>query len=76
MIKRFFQLLALFTFAVAFTSCEGLLDNCKVCSLNTYEDGALILEQSEAEYCDTELLTIQAIPSETNGNLVTRWVCK
>jgi len=76
MIKRIFYMLSLFAISVAFTSCEGLLDNCKVCSLNTYEDGALILSQSEAEYCDAELVAIQAIQPETNGNLVTRWVCK
>jgi len=76
MIKKLIYLFSLLAISVAFTSCEGLLDNCKVCSLNTYENGALILEQSEAEYCDAELISIQAIPQETNGNLVTRWECK
>lgn len=74
--KKFIGYTCLFLISVAFTSCEGLLDNCKVCSLNTYEDGAKILSQSEAEYCDAELLAIQAIPAETDGNLVIRWECK
>jgi hypothetical protein len=74
--KKIAQVFSLVIISLAFTSCEGLLDNCKVCSLNTYEDGALILSQSEAEYCDAELISIQATPAQTNGNLVIKWECK
>jgi len=58
-----------------FTGCEGLFGNCKICSLNTYENDNLILSQSEAEYCDAELISIQAIRPTTDGNTVTKWEC-
>lgn len=62
--------------ASVFTSCEGLLDNCKTCSLNTYEDGALISSAQSAEYCDAELVVIQATPDVTVGTTVTKWECE
>jgi len=61
--------------ALGLNSCEGLLDDCMICSLNTYEDGVLILEQNEAEYCGTELASILAQPKETLGNTSIYWEC-
>ena len=61
--------------ATAFTGCEGLLDNCKVCSLNTYENDVLILSQNEADYCDAELISIQAQSPQYIGNTVILWEC-
>ena len=74
--KYLFYVICLVVTSVAFTSCEGLFGNCKICSLNTYEDGNLINTQSEAEYCDADLISIQAIAPVSSGNTVTRWECK
>ena len=57
------------------SSCEGLLDDCMICSLNTYEDGVLTLKQNEAEYCGTELTSVLAQPRETIGNTSIYWEC-
>ena len=62
--------------SISFTGCEGILDNCKVCSLNTYEDGVLSSSTSETEYCGAELATILATKDVVDGNLVTKWECR
>lgn len=61
--------------AAGLTSCEELFNNCKICSLNTYEDGALISTASEAEYCGSDLIKIEATPPVTVGNTTTEWEC-
>jgi len=61
--------------AASFSSCEDLLNNCKTCALNTYEDGVLTSSVQEAEYCDAELIAIQATPDVTIGNTVSKWEC-
>lgn len=66
--------LAIISFS--FTGCEELLDNCKVCSLNTYEDGVLINSSSETEYCGSKLVTILATKDIVDGGLVTKWECR
>ena len=72
--KKIFYILSLLIIASLFTRCEGF-GNCKVCRLNTYEDGNLILSASEAEYCDAELIGIQARPDIINGSTVSKWEC-
>lgn len=62
--------------ASIFTSCEGILDNCKTCTLNTYENGVLINSARAAEYCDSDLIAIQATPDVTVGTTVTKWECE
>ncbi len=62
--------------ALSFNSCEGL--KCKVCSQNTYNasTGDLINAGSEAEYCDAELIKIEATPDATILGVTTKWVCR
>ncbi len=61
--------------AISFTACEGL--TCKVCSQNTYNStGGLITAGSETEYCDTDLVRIQATPPVTVLGVTTKWVCR
>ena len=74
--KKLFYLGAFLFAASILTSCEGLLDNCKTCSLNTYEDGVLINSAQTAEYCDTDLIAIQATPDVTVGTTVSKWECE
>ncbi|MCA1757302.1 MAG: hypothetical protein LC649_07590 [Bacteroidales bacterium] len=62
--------------SVSFTGCEGLLDDCKVCSINTYEDDLLIHSTDETEYCGAQLAIILSTPEEVDGNLVSRWECR
>jgi hypothetical protein len=69
-------LLFLTVVSISFSGCEGMLDDCKICSLNTYEDGLLIHSTSETEYCGVQLATILATPEEVDGNLVNKWECR
>jgi len=75
--KRKLYYLAGFVFMVlAFNSCD-LLKNCKTCQQNTYNSSnALITSGSESEYCDAELITIQATKDVTIGGITTKWVCR
>ena len=73
--KKAFIFAAFLLMAAGITSCEGLLDNCKICSLNTYEDGVLINSAQTAEYCDADLVAIQATPPSTVGSTTTQWEC-
>lgn len=62
--------------ALSFTGCEGMLDDCKVCSINTYDNGILINSTDETEYCGVELAGILAKPDVVDGNLVSKWECR
>lgn len=76
--KRFLILAAGFILiSISFTSCEGLLGNCKICQQNTYNSsGTLITEGQETEYCDDALLRIEATPPVTVLGVTTKWVCR
>lgn len=73
--KRILFFAALLLIAAGFTSCEEIFDNCKICRLNTYEDGNLINSAQEAEYCGSELIRIQNTPPVTVGTTTTKWEC-
>lgn len=73
--KRYLFITAFLLVAAAFTSCEDLFDNCKICSLNTYENDVLINSAQEAEYCGTDLIAIEQTPPATVGSTTTRWEC-
>ena len=74
--KRALYLAAFLIAASCFSSCEGLLSNCKVCSLNYYENDVLTNSVSEAEYCDEELIAVQIAPNEDlGGGVVAKWEC-
>lgn len=75
--KKLFYLASVIIIAASFNGCEGL-NNCKTCSLNTYDsNGDLISKVKEAEYCDAKLVTIQATPDYTDPvtGTTTKWVC-
>lgn len=59
---------------ISFTGCEGF-GSCKVCRLNLIENGAVIGSLNEAEYCDTELIGIQATPNEVINGVTHSWEC-
>ena len=73
--KKFLYLAAFLMIAAGITSCEDVLDNCKICRLNTYENGVLINSAQEAEYCGSELIAIQSTPPTTVGSTTTKWEC-
>ncbi|MDT8400618.1 MAG: hypothetical protein RQ743_02895 [Bacteroidales bacterium] len=73
--KKIVYLFLFFLLSAGLSSCEALLDDCKVCRLNVYESGNLVNSMQEAEYCATELVTIQNTPPQTDGALTYRWEC-
>lgn len=77
MIKRnlFFRILLILAFSPLFSACEDL-SGCMICQLNTYEDGLLIIEGGESEYCGPELAVIRATADEVDGVYTYRWECR
>jgi len=74
--KRKLFLGASFLFiAWAFTSCEALSD-CGFCKNVTYENGSVINEGTETEYCGQDLITKKATPPVTVGALTTKVECR
>ncbi len=74
--KRKLLFVASFLFiAWAFTSCEALSD-CGFCKNVTYENGTVILEGSETEYCGEDLIKKKATPPVTVGALTTKVECR
>jgi len=59
--------------AWAFNSCEGL--TCKTCKQVTYIDGDYDHEGDSYEYCDAELLAIEAMDDFILGSTRTAWEC-
>ena len=62
--------------ASAFSSCDALSKTCKFCKTVTYENGSVINSTAETEYCGTDLVTKEATPDITVGNLVTKVECR
>ncbi|HCC71999.1 MAG TPA: hypothetical protein DEQ09_12745 [Bacteroidales bacterium] len=73
--KRVLFFVAFLLIAAGISSCEDVLENCKICRLNTYENGNLINSAQEAEYCGSELIRIQSTPPVTIGSTTTKWEC-
>jgi hypothetical protein len=61
--------------AWAFNSCEGLTD-CGLCRYVTYENGAIINEGPETEYCGDDLIKMKATSPVTIGTLTTKVKCR
>ena len=61
--------------AFSFTTCDAI-KNCKICSQNTYNGSTLITAGSESEYCNADLIKIQATPDVTVLGVTTKWVCR
>jgi hypothetical protein len=72
--KLLFGALYLFI-AWAFTSCESLSD-CGFCKNVTYENGTVINEGSETEYCGQDLITKKVTPPVTVGSVTTKVECR
>jgi len=70
--KKILFAAGLFFIAWGFTACE---DNCGFCKTVTYENGVIINEGTETEYCGTDLLTQKAKPDITVGDLTTKVEC-
>jgi len=74
--KRKLLFAASFLFIVwAFTSCEALSD-CGFCKNVTYEDGSVINESGETEYCGADLVAQKAIDPVTIGSVTTKVECR
>jgi hypothetical protein len=59
---------------ISFSQCE---QSCKVCQQNTYNSSnTLLTSGSETEYCDAELVRIEATPPVTVLGVTTKWVCR
>jgi hypothetical protein len=59
----------------AFTSCESLSD-CGFCKDVTYENGSVINESAETEYCGQDLIDKKATPPVNVGALTTKVQCR
>ena len=65
-----------FLMVITLTACESLFQNCKLCKQVTYDDGDIINQTSETEYCGTDLAVILATPPVVIGSLTTQWECR
>ncbi len=72
--RLFFGVLIIFV-AWSFTSCENLFQKCKLCKTVTYENGVVINETDEVEYCGADLIKKEATPPVTIGNITTKVEC-
>jgi len=74
--KRTLLYLAFLLFVtIAFTSCESL-GACKICKQVVYVNGDYDHDLGEEEYCDAELIAIEAMDDVVLGNTVTKWECR
>lgn len=74
--KKLLYFAAFLLIASSVSSCEGLFQVCKTCKQVTTENGNIISEGSEAEYCSDDLLIIEATPPVKVGSLTTSWECR
>jgi hypothetical protein len=57
------------------TACEAL-NTCKICRQVRYEDGRIIYEGPEREYCNTDLVAIETASDVIIGNIRETWECR
>lgn len=60
--------------AWAGSSCEALR-SCKTCKQVTYIDGVFDHEGTPSDYCDADLIKIEATPDFVLGTTRTKWEC-
>ena len=67
----------LFLLACALTSCEDLMQckKCKMVSTNL-RTGDVTEDLTETEYCGATLITVEATPPITDGDVKTEYVCR
>jgi hypothetical protein len=74
--RKLFYAAGFFFIVFSFTSCDAI-KNCKICQQNTYNStGGLITAGSESEYCDADLIRIEATPDVTVLGITTKWKCR
>lgn len=74
--KRIFYGVPMFIMMIfSLTSCESLT-GCKICRQVTYENGAVVQETREREYCGAELVAIEATEDIVSGNTRITWECR
>lgn len=71
--KKLIYAAAFFLIAISFNACES---NCKFCKTVTYENGTVINEGSETEYCGADLIAKEATPDVVVGSLRTSVECR
>lgn len=71
--KRLIFAVAFILIAISFNACEG---KCKFCKTVTYENGTVINEGSETEYCGADLIKKEATPDVVIGSLRTAVECR
>jgi hypothetical protein len=74
--RKFIFITGFILITLSFTSCEDLLQNCKVCKKVFYKDGKFFREDPETEYCGAELITIEATPPLKVGEETIKWECR
>ena len=62
---------------LSFHACDEL-SNCMICKKVTTLDstGEVYLEHDESQFCDAELIGIQATAPISAGGQTTRWECR
>jgi hypothetical protein len=73
--KKIFYLLCLVVIACSINSCDALSKNCKNCKIVYYYGTVRDHEDSAAQYCGADLVSIQAQLPNTTGNVTTKWEC-
>lgn len=71
--KKLLFVAALVLMACAFTSCT---QKCKFCKDVTYENGSVVNEGTETEYCGAALVIEEAKTDITIGSLTTKVQCR
>jgi hypothetical protein len=71
--KKIIYAVCLILIVLAAPSCEK---NCKFCKNVTYENGNIINEGTETEYCGAALATHENLPDIVVGDLTTKVECR
>ena len=73
--RKFLYAVSFVLLAWSANSCEALSD-CKFCKNVTYENGQVLSETGETEYCGADLVKREATPDITVGSLTTKVECR
>jgi hypothetical protein len=57
------------------TPCETLIKDCKNCRKVYYSGTTRDHEDAAVQYCGTALITVEATPPTTQGNLTVKYEC-
>jgi hypothetical protein len=73
--KRIFYLACLILLASVATSCGKLAGDCKNCKKVYYIGTIWDHDDSETQYCGTDLIAIEATGPQTVGSYTVKWEC-